>query len=343
VSLPSPSGLTAGQVLEITGGTLTGPAPAKGERFLPALPSGAGPGSLVAAWEQAALEEAVERGAGLLVAAETLLPEAPSFPAVVVQDARLAFARLSAALVPDRRAPPGIDPAASVHPEARLGSGVRVGPFASIGAGSVIGEGTSIGAGSTIGRNCKIGAGSILHAGVHVYDGVSIGRRAVLHSGSVIGADGFGFAASPDGPVRIEHLGAVTLGDDVEVGAGSTIDRGTVGPTVIGTRTKIDNLVQIGHNVTVGTDCLIAGQSAIGGSTVLGDRVTLAGNAAIADHVSIGDDAVIGALSGVSRRVPAGEFWFGIPAEPRRDWVRRRYLAGRLGEIWEYVKGQRGR
>ncbi|HLR47074.1 MAG TPA: UDP-3-O-(3-hydroxymyristoyl)glucosamine N-acyltransferase [Deinococcales bacterium] len=336
-------GLTAGQVERITGGQPLGPVPDGQRKFRLALPGDADGGSLVVAWERAALGEAAGRGAGLVVATAELLGAEPAVPAVAVTDARRAFALLSRELVPDRRPPPGVAPSADVHTSARLGADVRVGPAAAIGADCVIGDTCSIGAGAVIGAGTSIGAGSVIHPGAYVYPGVQLGRRVILHSGSVIGADGFGFVASPDGPLKIEHLGTVTLADDVEVGAGTTIDRGTLGATAVGARTKIDNLVQVGHNVTIGTDCLIAGQSAIGGSTVLGSRVTLAGNAAIADHVVIEDDAVIGALSGVNRRVPAGEFWFGIPAEPRRDWVRRRYLQGRLGEIWDYVKGQRSK
>lgn len=339
--MPPPSGLTASHIRELAGGSFLGPAADGQVPLTLALPADASPGTFVVAWEAAAYEEALRRGAGLVVADQSLPGDAPPVPVLAVPDARLALARLAGALVPDRRAAAGVSASADIHPSASLGTDVRVGAFVSIGAGSIIGDGVSLGAGTVIGRGCTVGAGSVLHPGVHLYDDVHVGRRVILHSGSVIGADGFGFVASPDGPLKLEHLGTVRIGDDVELGAGSTVDRGTIGATVIGARTKIDNLVQIAHNVTIGSDCLIAGQSAIGGSTVIGSRVTLAGNAAIADHVVIEDDAVIGALSGVNRRVPAGEFWFGIPAESRRDWVRRRYLLGRLEEIWAHVKGQR--
>ena len=162
-----------------------------------------------------------------------------------------------------------------------------------------------------------------------------------MHSGAVIGSDGFGYAAGPTGATKIHHLGTVELHDDVEIGANTCIDRGTLASTVIGARTKIDNLCQIGHNVTMGTDCLVAGRSAIAGSVKIGNRVTIGGSVGISDHISIGDGVTLAAGSGVSKDIPAGETWAGAPAVPFRKWVRGLYLQGQLETIWQIVKGMK--
>ena len=160
----------------------------------------------------------------------------------------------------------------------------------------------------------------------------------MLHSGAVIGADGFGYAASKRGALKIHHLGRVVLGDDVEIGANSCVDRATLGSTQIGARTKIDNLCQIGHNVTIGTDCFIAGSSAIGGSTTLGNRVIVGGSVGIIDHLSIGDDAQLGARALVNKDVPARGRWLGHPARPQREYVKQRSLLKRLESLLERLE-----
>lgn len=257
---------------------------------------------------------------------------------VAVADARLALAQLSALFVGRGRAVPGVHPAANVDTAASLANDV------SVGAGTVIAAGARVGGGTVIGANCVVGAGvhigsdSVLHANVTLYDGVKIGDRVILHAGVVLGADGFGYAASPRGAVKIHHLGGVTLGDDVEIGANTAIDRGTLDDTVVGPRTKVDNLCQIGHNVVIGSDCLIAGTAAIGGSASIGNGVIIGGNVAIADHVTIGAGARLAGRSGVTKDVPAGETWAGFPARPYRLYVRSLYLSDRLEQMWEFVK-----
>src|SRR5690606_1124061 len=167
------------------------------------------------------------------------------------------------------RDPTGVHPSAIVDQSARLGADVSVGPGAVIAAGASIGAGSRIRAGSYVGAAAVLGEGCLVHPNVTIYDGVEIGERVVLHSGSVVGADGFGYAASPRGAVKIRHLGSVRLADDVEIGANSAVDRGTLMDTVVGPRTKIDNLCQVGHNVIIGSDCLIAGMTGIAGSVVI--------------------------------------------------------------------------
>ena len=223
---------------------------------------------------------------------------------------------------------------------ARLGARVAVGPLAVVAADARIEDDVVIGAGTFVGAGARVGAGTVLRERVVIEDGVVVGRRCHLQAGAVIGGDGFGFAAGPRGAERIHHLGTVVLGDEVEVGANACIDRATLGATVVDARSKIDNLVQIGHNVRIGSDVLIAGQTGIAGSTTVGDRVVIGGAAGVADHVEIGHDVRIAGGAGVTKSVPAGETWGGYPAQPLRRWVRERYLIGRLEAIWAAVKGR---
>jgi UDP-3-O-[3-hydroxymyristoyl] glucosamine N-acyltransferase len=281
---------------------------------------------------------------GLLVVGAIELPALPAGVTVVqVADTRSALARLSELL--DARVPTAV----GRHPTAVVLAGARVAEDASLGAGAVVAEGAVIGAGSVIGPNSYVGRGSVVgslctvHANVSIYDGVTLGDRVILHSGAVIGADGFGYAASAKGAAKIRHAGGVVLQDDVEIGANTAVDRGTIDDTSVGARTKIDNLCQVGHNVTIGSDCLIAGTAAIGGSVTIGKGVIVGGNVAISDHVTIGDGARIAGRSGVTKDIPDGETWAGFPARPYRAYVRSLYLGDRLEQIWEYVKRARAR
>lgn len=261
-------------------------------------------------------------------------------PLIRVADTRLALARLSALFDTRPRPEAGIDPSAHVHPSVKLGQNVSVGPGAVLEAGVTVGEGCRIGPNCVLGRNVMLGDGCLLHASVTLYDGVKLGRNVILHSGAVLGADGFGYAESPQGAVKIHHLGTVVVGDEVEVGAGTCVDRATLGATRIGARSKIDNLCQIGHNVVIGEDCLIAGTTGIGGSTVLGRGVIVGGNVSFADHLRIGDGVRIAGRAGVTKNIPPGETWAGFPAQPYRKWVRELYLTGRLERIWQALKGR---
>ena len=265
-------------------------------------------------------------------------------PALIsVEEPRLALALLTA-LFDERPLPRlGIHPTASVADDASLGEGVRVGAGAVVAAGAVVGDGTIVCEGATIGADSVLGAGCLIHPRASLLDGVKLGQRVTIHSGAVVGSDGFGYVASERGAVKLHHLGGVVLGDDVEVGANSCIDRGTLGDTTIGDRTKIDNLCQVAHNVTIGSDCLIAGQCGIAGSTRIGNRVTMAGSVGVGDHLTVGDGATLGARAAVIKSVPAGETWIGYPAQPYRRFARQSYLLGRLERIWRFVKEREGR
>jgi UDP-3-O-[3-hydroxymyristoyl] glucosamine N-acyltransferase len=280
-------------------------------------------------------ELATTRAGACLLAPQFELA-APAALAVLVTDepyrALIAVARalFPAALRPSSLfAASGRAAGAQVHPSARLEAGVTVDPFALIGPRAEIGAGTLIAAGAVIGpavcvgRDCAIGAGAtVLHA--------LIGDRVIIHPGVRIGQDGFGYLPSPRGHQKIPQTRRVIIQDDVEIGANTTIDRGSTRDTVIGEGTKVDNLVQIAHNVSVGRHCLIASQTGISGSSQVGDFVMMGGQVGIADHVMIGAGAMLGAQSGYMSDVPAGARWIGSPAEPVRDFMKGVAILRRL-------------
>jgi len=235
--------------------------------------------------------------------------------------------------------PEGVHPDAWVHPTARIAAGVRVGPGVWIGPEAEIGEGTWIfphvyvGDGVRIGRDCRI------YPHVTLYPGTILGDRVILHAGCVIGADGFGYVLEETPPKKIPQIGRVVIEDDVEIGANTTVDRATLGETRIRRGVKIDNLVQIAHNVEVGEHTVIAAQTGIAGSSRVGRRVILAGQVGIVDHVTVGDGAIITAATGVSKNVPPGEVVSsGLHALPHREHLRLQALYRKLPEIWARLK-----
>ncbi|WP_440870622.1 UDP-3-O-(3-hydroxymyristoyl)glucosamine N-acyltransferase [Vannielia litorea] len=246
---------------------------------------------------------------------------------------RYAMAGLTAMLDAGPRIAPGIHPSAVIDATAILGEGAAIGPLAVIGAGAVIGPGARIAAHASIAEGAQIGADCLLREGVRIGHSVTIGDRFIAQPGAVVGGDGFSFVTPEAGAVeavrstlgergdarqqayaRIHSLGGVTIGDDVELGANACIDQGTIHPTEIGSGTKIDNLVQVGHNVRTGRDCLLCGQVGIAGSTRLGDRVVLGGQAGVTDHLDIGDDVIAGAGTLLRTNQPAGRVMLGNPA-----------------------------
>jgi UDP-3-O-[3-hydroxymyristoyl] glucosamine N-acyltransferase len=238
-----------------------------------------------------------------------------------------AFVKVACTLFPHALRPSslfeakGMAPGAVVHPTARLEGGVTIDPGAVIGPRAEIGAGTIIGATAVIGADVRIGRDGLIGAGSTVSNAL-IGDRVIVHPGCRVGQDGFGYQMEAGRHGKVPQVGRVIIQDDVEIGAGSAVDRGAMGDTVIGEGTKIDNLVQIGHNVTIGRHCIIVAQTGISGSVTLEDWVVLGGQVGIADHVTIGEGAQIGASSGLMRDVPAGEKWVGTPAKPAREQFR---------------------
>jgi UDP-3-O-[3-hydroxymyristoyl] glucosamine N-acyltransferase len=239
---------------------------------------------------------------------------------IQVADPLMAFAVVFQHLQGKAKVPPsGIDPRADVHPSVRVGEDASIHSFACIGEGTVIGKRCKIHHGVVLGKNCRVGDDVSLFPNVVIYDDVVLGDRVVIHAGAVIGADGFGFRYHQGKHVKVPQLSYAIIGNDVEIGANTCIDRGAFEPTRIGDGTKIDNHVQIAHNCQIGKHNLLAAQVGIGGSTSTGDHVAMGGQVGVSDHVKIGDGAQFGAKTGVLYDVPAGQRSFWYPALDMRD------------------------
>ena len=296
----------------------------------------AGPGDLTFFANTKYAGQVASTRAGACLVTEQFEKDVPGRVAALrTREPYRAFVMVARALFPDAQRPSsmfgatGVWAGATVHAAARLerdvtiDPGVVIGPGAEIGAGSVIAANAVIGPGVRIGRDCSIGAGAtVMHA--------LIGDRVIIHPGCRIGQDGFGFLPDRGGPIKIPQTRRVIIQDDVEIGANTTIDRGGSRDTVIGEGTKIDNLVQIGHNCSIGRYCFIVSQTGISGSVEVGDYAMLGGQVGIADHLSIGSGTTLGARSGIITDVPAGVHWGGFPARPFRDWLKTEVVLARL-------------
>ncbi len=242
---------------------------------------------------------------------------------IVCEDAEMAMATILAAFAEERfPVPEGVSPLASVSPSAELGQGVAVGDYAVICDGAVIEDGAAIYPQVYVGRRCRIGQRSVLQANVSVHDNVTIGADCIIHYNAVIGSSGFGFLQRQGRHVKIPEVGTVRIGDRVEIGALTTVARGTLEATVIEDGVKTDDNCHIAHNCHIGPDCIIAGGSVLGGSVRLGKGVMIGGDVAIKDHVTLGDGAVVGGAAGVSGDLPAGEVRWGYPARPLAEQLR---------------------
>lgn len=258
-------------------------------------------------------------------------------PQVIVNNPHYAFARLLEHFYirpPDYT---GISPMSYVSGKAKISADVSVGPFSHISDNAEIGTGTFIHPGVFVGEGSTIGPGCLIYPNVVIREGVAIGSRVIIHPGVVIGADGFGYVFEHGQHNKIPHIGGVIIGDDVEIGANVTIDRATTGNTIIGSCTKIDNLVQIGHNVKIGANCIIVAQVGVGGSAEIGNYVVIGGQAAVSDHAKIDDGCMIGARSGVLGHLTKG-IYSGAPVIPHRDWLKATTVFAKLPELARRLK-----
>jgi UDP-3-O-[3-hydroxymyristoyl] glucosamine N-acyltransferase len=334
--LEAPKGLTTTEIAALTGAAPQGGAPPDRVATGVAPLDRAGPQDLAFLENKKYAAQLPGTRAGILFVSARYASAAPASAAVLVTPHPYrAFVTTTQALFPGAARPSslfeasGVAPGALVHPTARLEAGVTVdpaaviGPRAEIGSGTVVAATAVIGPGVRIGRNCSIGAGATLSHAL-------LGDRVIIHAGCRIGQDGFGYVPSQTGPMKVPQVGRVIIQDDVEIGANTAVDRGAIKDTVIGQATKIDNLCQIAHNVTIGRFCMIASQTGISGSVTVEDFVMMGGKVGIVDHVTIGTGAMIAAGSGIMSNVPPGSKWGGSPALPARDWLKGQAVIRRL-------------
>lgn len=334
--------ITVGELAARVGGEVHGDADRalKGAATLDA----AGPDQL-AFFGDPRYRKAFEATAAGAVLVPRSLGEVPGRTVVAVDVPQVAFARLLPVFHPEQRPGGGIREGAFVDPEASVDPTAAVMPGAYVAARASVGPRSVLQPGVFVGEDAHVGADAFLHPNVVIREGCHVGDRVILHAGVVIGADGFGFAfdASVPAHVKIPQVGIVRIEDDVEIGANSCVDRATTGETVVGRGTKIDNLVQLAHNVRVGPLSILCAQAGVSGSTELGQGVLLAGQVGVVGHIRVGDQARIGAQSGVAHDVPDGATLSGTPAVPHREWLRNAAAMGQLASLVKEVRALRRR
>jgi UDP-3-O-[3-hydroxymyristoyl] glucosamine N-acyltransferase len=314
------AGQTLGQIQQTLGGELRGDGSVTLRRA--ASLTGAGPDGLSFVLDRKYLP-ALERSQAGAVIIPTSLTGSVTRPCIVADNPHAYFARAAALLHPPPHSAAGIHPSAEVHPETRIDPTASVGPHATIGRGASIGPDSVIGAGTSLGENVEVGAGCHLFDRVVVYHGCRLGDRVLVHSGAVIGADGFGYALEGERWLKVPQLGRVLIGNDVEIGACTTIDRGALDDTVIEDGVKLDNLIMVAHNVRIGAHTAIAACVGIAGSTRIGSRCTIGGAAMIGGHLEIADDVHIGAATAVAKSIGRAGAYAGVmPMEEHRNWLK---------------------
>lgn len=296
----------------------------------------AGPGDLSFLNHSRYREQAIASGAGALLVTPALVGDdlrQDGRPLLVVGDTAFALSRVLARLHAGDPPAAGVHPTAVVEPGCTVDPAAHVGPYAVVGSGSRIGARAALHAHVVLGKGCVVGEGAVLHPHAVLYDRTEVGPGAIVHAGVVLGADGFGYATHRGAHHKVPQVGRVVLEKNVEVGANSTIDRATLGETRVGEGSKIDNLVQVGHNVRVGRHCILCGQAGIAGSTELGDYVVLAGQAGVSGHIKLGDGVQVAAKSAALSSVEPRTQVAGIPAVELRKWRRQAVLIARLEEM----------
>ncbi len=338
MTLPPAASFTVAQIAEKLRGEVVGDGSGLLTGFTSADRAGAGDLTFAEKDSYFAAAEASEASAILVSGPFTSATKA----LIRVPNARVAAAKVLALFYPSDGVVPGIHPSATIAPSA------AVDPTAQVGPGCVIGDGVKIGArsvlkgGNHVGRDCQLGEDVCLHPHVVLYPRTQVGHRVAIHAGTVVGSDGYGYVFDEGRHLKMPQVGNVIIHDDVEIGANSAIDRGALGPTVIGQGTKIDNLVHVAHNVVIGRHCLIMGQVGFAGSTQLGDYGVIASQTGIADHLKLGRQVTVGGKSGVMRDIPDKETVMGFPAVPdrqaKRQWIAIQKLPEMMTRMRELEK-----
>ena len=279
----------------------------------------AGPSDLSYA-EEKFYHEIADSGAGCVIVQSEAIP---ARTLIMAKNPKLAFARAAAWLLSETPDEAGIHPSATVAPDATIGEGVKIGPAAVIESGVVVGSHTVIEAGCYVGKRSKVGNNCTIYPRAVIYKDVEIGHRVIVHAGAVIGADGFGFVRDGEGHVKFPQVGKVIIEDDVEIGANTCIDRGSLETTIIRRGVKLDNLIQVAHNVEIGGHTIIAAQTGISGSSTIGEHCLIGGQVGIGEHAQLGNGTIIGGQGGVlsGKRVRGGEVLFGTPARPLKQFL----------------------
>jgi len=325
---------TLAELAEILGGTISGHPNHIVRRPVPA--DSDDPDGIAFCESEPYLEKAHAHGVGALILPHSMFSNLK--PSLHVEHPRLAFGRLLAMSSRPLPIASGIHPTAVVDPTAEIDPSASIGAYAVVERGAEIRANAKVFPFAYVGDNCVVGDSAILYPHAVLYQDVKVGARTIIHSGVVLGADGFGFMWDGKKQFKVPQVGQVTIGDDCEIGANTTIDRATAGATSIGRGTKLDNLIQIGHNVKIGEDGVFASQTGISGSTTLGDRIVMGGQCAIGDHITITDDVTMGGHSGTSQDILEKGAYFGMPAKPAAEGLKSFLMVPKLPEIFSRLR-----
>jgi UDP-3-O-[3-hydroxymyristoyl] glucosamine N-acyltransferase len=337
--LPPTTRLSLNEIVQRLGGEVAGDASTVVQGVAALEEAGPGEISFLANPRYRAKLAATRAGAVILGPRDR---DATGIARIVADNPYAYYARTVALFHPRRPVVAGVHPSASVDAAAKVADSAQIGPFVVIAAGARVGERACIGAGSFVGEGARIGEDTLLHPRVTVYHGCEVGARCILHSGCVIGADGFGMAPDAGRYVKIPQVGRALLGDDVEVGANTTIDRGALGDTVVEEGVKIDNLVQVAHNCRIGAHTVIAGCTGIAGSAVIGRHCVIGGGVGVVGHVAIADGVTLTGMTLVTKSITqAGVYSSGLPMMPHAQWLRNAAQLRRLDEISRLARGDK--